>query len=270
MKTAISIPIATILALAAGTIARAECPLDHLIIGCNRDGVEGTPDDRRLFLDCTQKYRNSGETEYAHWFYPLRKSIFPSYGYRMGEPGFGAFQSHDSSAHTHDPNRALAGSPDVDYSVVVECVSLSPGLRAVHKEYPQFTIGAIGEGFNHSYVYDLRGDGHVHMSYQAVDGENLHWITFRLYDELDDGDQYEPSEPCTIVFNAEPPAGDLVVDGIVDMADLVELTDHWLAADSSRRNDYCERADANQDGFVDGFDFALLASNWLIPAQDGP
>jgi hypothetical protein len=105
------------------------------------------------------------------------------------------------------------------------------------------------------------------MSYQAIDGENLHWMTFRLCDDLDDGEQYASSEPLTIVFNVEPLAGDLVVDGKVDLSDMLALTDYWLSAGGSRENDFCERADANRDGWVDGFDFALLASNWLTPAE---
>lgn len=223
------------------------------------------PTTRSFFVDCSQKYRDSGPTDYAHWFYPLNKSIFPSYSYRIGEPGFDAFQSIDPHAsYTYDPNRALAGSPAFDYSVVVECVALSPGLRAVHKEYPQFTVAAAGESFCHSDVYDLRGEGHMHMSYQATDGEDLHWITFQLYDELEDGDSYERSEFFTIVFNSEPQAGDLVIDVTVDTADLVTFASHWLATDSSRENDYYERADTNRDGVIDMFDFALLASNWRV------
>ena len=268
MRTSINVWGPVMLVLAVCPVARAECSLDHLIIGCNRDGIEGTEDDRRLFVDCGQKYRHSGQDEYADWFYPLRKSIFLSYAYRIGEPGFDVFQSTGAHlGHSYDPNRALAGDPDIDYSIVVECVALSPGLRAVHKEYPQFTIAAVGERFSHSQIHSQRDNGHIHMSYQAVDGENLHWITFRLYDELDDGEQYVPSEPFTIVFNAEPLAGDLVVDGVVDLADLVALTDCWLAADSSRENDFQERADANRDGWVDIVDFALLAANWLSTTQ---
>jgi len=250
------------------TTVHAECPLDHFVIGCNRDGIPDTADDKRLFVDCTQKYRDSGETEYANWFYPLNKSIFPSYSFRIGEPGFDAFQNTDPHAkYTYDPNQTLAGAPAIDYSIVVECVALSPGLRAVHKEYPQFTIAGAGETFCHSYIHDLRGDGHMHMSFQATDGENLRWITFRVYDELEDADVYEPSEPVTIVFNTEPPAGDLVVDGTVDVPDLARMAHYWLAERSSRENDYCERADANRDGVVNMLDFALFASNWRIPSS---
>ena len=268
MKNRISLGVTLFLILATGVVTRAECPLDHLIIGCNRDGIEGTNDDAKLFVDCSQKYRNTGETEHAKWFYPLRKSIFSSFGYRVGEPGFDAFQADDPSALTYDPNRALAGECDIDYSIVIECVSLSTGLRAVHKEYPLFTIGEIGESFNHSAIHALRGDSHVHMSYQAQDGEALQWITFRLYDEIEDGNQYAPSEPFTIVFNTEPKAGDIVVDGAVDFADLVALTTSWLAIDSAQCNDYYERADTNRDGQVDGSDFALLASHWHVLEEE--
>ncbi|HNS20456.1 MAG TPA: dockerin type I domain-containing protein [Sedimentisphaerales bacterium] len=261
MKPVTAICVGTM--LACGLSAQAECPLDHFIFGCNRDGVFGTSDDKTLFVDSWQKYRDSGETPYANWFYPLNRSIFASYPYRVGEPGFDSFQADSPSAsYTYDPNRSLAGEPDLDYSVHVEIAALSAGLRVVHKDYPQFTLDAVGQSFDHSYIHALRGDAHIHMSYQAADGENLRWITFRIRDSLEDGDQYEPSEPFTIVFNVEPLAGDLVVDGKVDLADLTEMSHYWLAPESSRHNDFCERADANRDGVVDLHDFACLAANW--------
>jgi len=255
--------IAVTVFLTCWSSAQAECPLDHFVIGCNRDGIEETPDDKVLFVDCCQKYRDSDKVQHANWFYPLSKSIFASYPYRVGEPGFDAFQATTPSAsYTYDPNRSLAGEPNVDYCVIVECTAMSEGLRAVHKDYPQFTIDAPGQSFDHSYIHTLRGDPHIHMSYQATDRASLHWITFRVRDSLEDGDQCEPSEPFTIVFNVEPLAGDLVVDGEVDVADLVELSHHWLRPGSSRHNDYWERADTNRDGRVDLQDFARLAANW--------
>lgn len=264
MTSRINIGIVLIIILTASAGAQAECPLDHFIIGRNRDGIEDTDDDKKLFVDCRQKYRDSGDTEYANWFYPLHRSIFPGYSYRIGEPGFDAFQStNPNAAYTYDPNRTLAGDPDVDYNIIVECIDMSVGLRAVHKEYPQFIIDAVGQSFSHSYIHNLRGYGHMHMSYQAVDGENLHWITFRLLDGLDYGQQYEPSEPFTIVFNAEPPAGDLIVDGKVNERDLVEFSYYWLGDEGDKTNDHYERADANRDGKVDFQDFALFAESWL-------
>jgi hypothetical protein len=255
--------LSTMLVIGATQSLPAECPLDHLIIGCNEDGVAGTDDDRKLFVDCWQKYRNSDSQAYANWYYPLHESIFPSYPYRLGEPGFDAFQDYNPDAnYTYDPNRCLAGRPDEDYRIIVECISISAGLRGEHKDYPRFTIGQVGECFNHSYIYKLRGDPHMHMSYQAVDGENLHWISLRLYDEIADDNQYEPSEPFTIAFNREPLAGDLAIDAKVHLEDIARLSHYWLLEAGSIHNDYYERTDANKDGYVDLADFALLASNW--------
>lgn len=264
MTSRTNVMAAVMVALALGAGAAAECPLDHFIIGCNQDRIVGTEDDTTLFMDCSQKYRNSGDAEYGNWFYPLRESIFSSYRYRIGEPGFDVFQADDPHAgYTYDPNRAVLGSPEVDYSLIVECLDLSLGLRAVHKDYPQFTIATSGESFNHSTIVNLRNDGHIHMSYQADSGEELRWITFCVYDALDDN-LYQPSRPVTIVFNVEPLRGDLVVDGKVSMDDLARFSDYWVAPDSSIGNDYCERADTNRDGFVDFVDFAHLAANWRV------
>lgn len=239
----------------------AECPLDHFIIGINEDGVLGNDDDNKLFVDCSQKYRSSGTPSYVNWYYPLSESIFSDHKWRIGEPGFDAFQNTNPDAsYTYDPNRCPVGTPDQDYRIMIECISISSGLRAVHKDYPQFTIDQIGQSLNHSEIHALRGDPHMHMSYQAVDGTSLFWITWQIYDALG---QYEPSEPFTLVFNTEPLAGDLVVDGTVDIYDLAELSYYWLRDEGSIYNDYYERADSNRDGKVNLRDFAMLASNWL-------
>ncbi len=237
---------------------KAECPLDHFIIGVNEDGIWGTCDDNKLFVDCWQKYRSSG---YVNWYYPLSESIFSDYKWRIGEPGFDGFQgTNPNASYTYDPNRCLDGIPDEDYRIIVKCVSISSGFRAVHKDCPQFTIDQIGQSFNHSEIHALRGDPHMHMSFRAVDGTSLFWITWQMYDALG---QYEPSEPFTIVFNTEPLAGDLVVDGTVDIYDLDELSYYWLESEGSAHNDYYERADCNRDGVVDFGDFSMLALNWL-------
>ncbi len=260
------VAISAAIFLVATPVIFADCSLDHLIIGCNRDGIAGTDDDMKLFLDCRQKYRHSGPAEYSNWFYPLHESIFTSYRYRLGEPGFDAYQATGSStAGIYDPNRCLTGLPDVDYSIIVECISISPGLRVVHKEYPQFTIDRAGQYFNHSYINAMRGDSHMHLSYQALSDSELYWVTYCVYDQFaDPGDpnHYEVCEPVTIVFNKEPLAGDLAIDGTVDVNDLTEFCHYWLGAEGDRANDYYERADANRDGLVDFLDFSLLTSNW--------
>ncbi len=236
-----------------------ECSLDHFIIGINEDSISGTDDDNKLFVDCWQKYRRSGTPSYVNWYYPLSESIFSGYKWRIGEPGFDGFQgSNPNGGYTYDPNRCLVGTPDQDYRIMIECISISSGLKAVHKDIPQFTIDQAGQSFNLSSIHG--GDPHMHFSYRAVDGTSLFWITWQMYDALG---QYEPSEPFTIVFNTEPLAGDLVVDGTVDINDLTALSYYWLRDEGSISNDYYERADSNRDGKVNLLDFAILASNWL-------
>jgi len=242
----------------------AECPLDHLIIGINEDGIDGTDDDNKLFVDCRQKYRDSGSPSYIYWYYPLNTTNYSNYTYRIAEPGFDAFQNTNSSAaYTYDPNRCLDGTPDTDYRLIIECVSISPDTRIVHSDLPSFTIDEIGESFNHSEIQAARDDGHMHLSYQSQNCDRLCWVTWQIYDEIEDDLQYETSEPFTIVFNLQPSAGDLVVDGIVDENDLAEFCYYWFENNGSIYNDYYERADANRDGLVNLSDFALLAENWL-------
>jgi hypothetical protein len=58
-------------------------------------------------------------------------------------------------------------------------------------------------------------------------------------------------------------AGDLAIDGAVDMNDIARFFYYWLQIDGGKSNDYYERADSNKDGRVDYIDFAMLAKNWL-------
>ena len=240
--------------------ASASCPLDHLLIGCNRDGVAGTDDDMKLFVDCVHKYRHSdpnhsGDPTWLNWHYPLYYS--ERYDrYQIGEPGFEVI--------TDDPDLRLSGTADVDYRIMIECVSITSGF-AVRNSSLGVTFDEPGDSFNHSSLLDP----HLHLQYRApspAGGTDLHWITYRLYDEIADANQYEPSEAITVVFAAEPAAGDLDVDGIVDAYDFAMLGRYWLLGDGSISNDYYERADANRDGFVDLPDRALLASHWLCSA----
>ena len=236
----------------------AECSLDHFIIGCNPDGVWGTADDNDLFVNVWQKYRNSGDA-----YYPLTKSIFSKYPYRLGEPGFDAFQASNSSAvYTYDPCHALAGMPLEDYSLTLRCISLSEGMRIVHKDSPAFTLDAVGGEFSHSTIHVARNNAHMHLSYQADNGSALRWVTWQVVDILQDGDTYHPSEPFTVIFNTEPNEGDIVIDGAVDILDLVSLAKHWQDPNASDDNDYYERADTNRDGIVDQEDYQCLSENW--------
>jgi hypothetical protein len=262
MKTSIAIFIFIII-LATAEILLADCPFDHLIIGCNQDGILGTEDDTKIFVDCRQKYRNSGIPAYCNWYYPLHESIFSEFPYRRSEPGFDSFQNYNPTEdHTYDPNRSLNLATEEKHRIVIECISISPGLRVVHGDYPQFEIVQAGDCLDYTVICEPRDDWHIHLSYQALDGENLYWVIYKIFDTSEKEDKYESSEPFTIVFNKEPLRGDFVVDRTVDVGDLIMLSNCWLFQNGSIENDFYERIDANQDSVVDFSDVALLASNW--------
>lgn len=237
-----------------------DCSLDHLSIGCNQDGIVGTDDDAKLFIDSSQKYRHSdpanpnGNT-WLNWYYPLYPSVVYS-PYYIGEPGFQEI--------TDDPCKALQGTPNADYRIIIECLDIADGFCAV--KINDFNINQPGDSFNLSQY----AEAHVHVNYIGQDRDTLKWITFYAYDELadpgatpDDPNGYFPSEPFTIVFAQEPLPGDIAVDGIVEINDLVKFSSHWTKGLAERKNDFYERDDCNRDGYVDMIDYAMLADNWL-------
>jgi hypothetical protein len=234
-------------------IVRAACPLDHFEIGRNPDGIFGTADDNDLFVDCGQIYRHSDpahneDPTWRYWHYPLYFSMIYQ-DYNIGEPGFDTIKADD-------PNHCLAGTPMVDYDIIVECVSIAPGLKAKYTDStPNFTLQAPGDSFNHS-AYT---DPHLHMKYRAPTADTLYWITYRLYDALG---KYQPSDEFSIVFVKDPLDGDLAINGLIDWMDMVHFCDYWLLDNGCRANDFYERADINRDGVVDFIDFSLLTSNW--------
>jgi hypothetical protein len=257
MKPFIAIPSVWII-LVLSVPSPAHCPFDHLMIGCNPDGIIGTDDDMKLFIDCTLKYRHSdpdhsGDPTWLNWFYPLYYN--ERYDrYQIDEPGIDLIESND-------PNRLLTGMPSVDYNLIIKCLSITPGFVIWNS-----TLGVVFDEPNDTFSYSSLQDSHFHLQYRAPvpsGATDLHWITYQIYDEIADANQYEASEPFTVVFVKEPLAGDLVVDGAVDQKDLMEFSYYWLGQEGTRANDYYERADVNMDSRVDFLDFALQASNWL-------
>jgi hypothetical protein len=239
-----------------------DCPLDHLLIGCNEDGVRGTKDDTKLFVERSQKYRHSdpnnpGESTWLNHHYPMYYN--ERYDrYQIGEPGFDTIKGDD-------PNRQLVGIPNVNYRIIVQCISVTPGFSAKNTVF-SISMDKAGDWFNHSSLEDT----HVHLQYRApapAGKTQLHWITYQLYDDANDAQRYEPSEPFTVVFVREPLAGDLVVDGVVNLHDIAAFSHHWLSEGASPANDFFERADMDRNGTVDFSDFALLATNWLKSLQ---
>lgn len=247
----------TLLLLVPHILLAQHCPLDHLAIGCNEDGVLGTEDDRKLFADCTEKYRHSdpnqsGEPTWLNWYYPLYYNERLDC-YEISEPGFETIEDDD-------PNRQLQGVAGLDYRIVVQCISITPGFVVENSGYG-ILLDEAGDWLNYTALLD-----HVHLRYRApasAGATRLHWVTYQIYDTMADGQQYEDSDPLTVVFVREPLAGDLAVDGTVNAYDIVGLSRYWLAQNCSLSNDFCERSDSDKSGSVDFIDFAFLASNWL-------
>ena len=245
------------------TVVFAHCPFDHFLIGCNQDGVIGTNDDMKLFVDCTNKYRHSdparsGDPTWLNWYYPMYYNQRYK-RYQIDEPGFELMEDDD-------PNRMLVGTLNEDYRIIIRCVSITPGFVVWNNP-----LGLIFDEPGDSFDFVDLQESHFHLEYRAgvpAGSKDLHWVTFQIVDEMVDTNQYEASETFTIVFVREPLAGDLVVDGIVDINDLVQFGYYWLNDEGDRTNDYYERADANRDGLVDFLDFTLLASNWLKSLND--
>ncbi len=240
--------------------ARAGCTLDHILVGCNPSGIEGTGDDTQLFFDVTEKYRQSdpnqiGESTWLNWYY------------FMSEPGGFSPDHYSQSRPGFDWNSAPAHQLEGDYDVWIECIAISPGLEA-SETGPGVRINKAGDEFYF--------DGHFHMRYRIpksqADPNQAYWITFRAYDKQHN---YQPSEPVTIVFMNAPLAGDLTLDGMVGLADLLFFMDYWLDySDAARYNargqaayDLFERADINRDYAVDMADFAILARHWLKESE---
>jgi hypothetical protein len=252
-----NIKLSIVLILIITANVPAHCPLDHLLIGCNPDGIIGTDDDMKLFVDCTMKYRHSdpnrsGDATWLNWHYPMYYNERLD-RYQIDEPGFELVEEDD-------PNRMIAGTANIDYSLILRCLSIAPDF-AVYSS----TLGVVFDEPGDTFNYSGSWDSHLHLQYRAgapAGGTDLHWVTYQVYDGTDDANRYEASEPFTIVFVKEPLAGDLAVDGTVDEMDLVEFSYYWLGGEGCRANDYYERADANKDGSVNFLDFALLASNW--------
>jgi hypothetical protein len=242
-------------------VCAAGCPLDHYQIGINADGIAGTEDDNRLFVDCSQIYRhsdpnNSGGQTWLHWHYPMyfNERLIR---YQIGEPGFDVIRNDPNQ---NDPNQQLQGIANVDYQLYVECVSLRTGFSARNT-----TLGVLLDSIGDRFCQSTLTDPHIHLEYRAASplANEPYWITYRI---VDDKGLYETSEDFTLIFIKDPLDGDMVVDGTVNLLDLQYWLDYWLGDNGGRYNDFYNRSDINRDGHVNLIDFSMLAENWLIDA----
>lgn len=249
------------------TFTYADCSLDHFGIGRNPDGVNGTADDNKLFVDVTHIYRHTdpehtGDPTWLNWYYPmLYDDWFEEY--YISEPGFEVIEN--------DPNRQLIGIKNDDYKITVKCVSITNGFIARNLT-ENIYLGNPGDSFCHSELsYD-----HIHLEYiypwpaGANEPNEPLWITYQVCDTLEDGDVYEASNEFTLVFLNAPISGDIVVDHSVDLLDLKKLAGAWLSSSNDllfnaygqAAIDCFDRADINRDYHVNFIDFCLLAQHW--------
>jgi hypothetical protein len=248
------------IAISASSVP-AYCPLDHLFIGCNKDGIEDTPDDMKLFIDCRHKYRSVDSQ--GNWYYSLNQSGFDPCDYIINEPGLDEINDGSQSDHPlKDPDRSLEGTRNQDYRIMYRCVSISDNFTVTDLA-GDIEITQPGDEFN---ISD-QGATHFHLWYTYSNDspdepapDKPLWVTFEVYDALG---KYQSSENVTIVFASDPLAGDLVFDNKIDFADLMRFQELWLNSNGSENNDYYERADIDQNGIVDINDYAQLAGNWL-------
>ena len=246
------------------------CPYDHVRVGCNPDGITytgqpGDPnDDYQLFFDCADLYRHSdpnrpGEATWYRRHQPLGYSQI--YGdYFAPEPGFSANWQYPGDPHQP------AGTAGTDYELWIECLAIS-SINRFRGVGEGFTLDQVGDRFCLS---DF-AQHHAHMKYRADQQNALYWVRFQLYDAKG---KYEPSKPVTFVFGQAPVAGDICVDGDVNLRDLAKLSHRWLqtvqleAPDwltQARTLDHFDRCDIDLDGQVDLWDLSLIAITWLTP-----
>ena len=207
------------------------CPLDHFSIG--QLGGRGSSTGR-LFADVETLYRATERKPYAGC-YPLQESLYG--GYVNGEPG--------SNLLTGDPEHELAGTPLVDYDIWLEVVELSP----------DFYVGYQGTWYvqgDRVHLSEVPGH-HLHMDYwvflEDYAPDRLYYVIYRLLDELDDGQRYQPSEEFWVVFN-RPVPGDFNDDGHIDLYDF----SRFQTAFSPTAPDH-QMADLDGDGGVDLDDY---------------
>ena len=138
------------------TLTYADCLYDHFGIGRNSDGINGTADDNKLFVNVTHIYRHTdlehiGDPTWLNWHYPMYYNTWDE-EYYFSEPGFEVIEN--------DPNQQLIGVKNADYKITIKCISISTGLLAVNST-ENICLDSPGNSFCHSELdYD-----HIHLEY---------------------------------------------------------------------------------------------------------
>ncbi len=169
----------------SGSVAFADCPYDHLLVGQD----EGT-----LFLDTPQLYRHwnadwgTNLNPYGQEYYEFTEMY--GGGYIRVEPGF---------AESTDPMHALEGTRGTDYNILVERVFATPGLL-FFDDLMQPILTADGSTF----ALSDYANHHVHMRYHLPDGLDPtlpYTVSYRLTDTTG---TYADSDVYTFNLGAAP------------------------------------------------------------------
>ncbi|MCK4659331.1 MAG: hypothetical protein KAV82_07400 [Phycisphaerae bacterium] len=231
---------------AAGTcraFAGHGCPLDHFAIG--QLGGEGSPTGK-LFADVGELYltHDDGTKPYPSYYRLFNSQI--DNAWVNGEPGTEAIEN--------DPQHELAGTRQIDYNIWMEVVELSENLYVNHNNhwyFPGESIHLSSQQWHHLHL-----DYWVYPAAQYDPGK-VYYVVYRLVDELEDGQQYSPSDEFWVVFNQAVP-GDFDKDGHIDQDDYRHLHEGFTGPDAVQIDPGYEDADLDDDGDVDLADFARL------------
>jgi hypothetical protein len=244
--------------------AESGCPLDHFAFG--QDGGEGSHTGR-LFADVSQFYQTTvRKPSKSH--YPLNYNASLQ-AYVNGEPGSAEIES--------DPVVGLAGERLIDYDIWLEIVDCSDNLWV-----------GVGNGWyakGDRIQLSTTASHHVHMNYWVWDSvhdpDEVYYVVYRLVDDLEDGQEYQPSAEFWVVLNRAVP-GDFDADGHIDDADLEQFeactTGPAVAYDPQSLPTGCTlapddediiAADLDRDGDVDQSDFGRFQQCFSGP-EDHP
>ena len=249
------IALATTVLLTALDTVHADhgCPLDHFAIGqLQGEGSHTGP----LFADVTELYTTHTDgTKDFPAYYPLEYSAYYD-AYRNGEPGTEEIEFDD------DPEHALADTRLIHFDIWLEIVDISTnGLW----------VGAGGEWYNtpggrfHPSAEEWH---HLHMTYHVYaddwSAEELFYVVYRVVDDLEDGQQYDPSEDFWVILNREIP-GDFNKNGHIDLYDYAHFQAAFTGPDIPQTDPDYQDADLDGDDDVDLDDYARFA-----PCLGGP
>ena len=205
-----------------------------------------------------------GTLEDEYCLFPVTSQFFSGWG--DDDPSFTPLAIEDPN---DDRLRLQAG-----VSMYVEWINGDAGLQIVSPlngqavNDPGEQMGLGGASFHLHPIWHLNDDPQAWETSVDPNWVGRVSVTLRLLDRGSTG--YTPSEPFTLIFTNDPyPVGDLDQSYLTEMPDLAIFSQMWLrepCGDSS----WCDGADLNRDGRVDGVDLVSIAMHWLAIGCGAP